>query len=54
MPNTTFNGPYAANERADYVTFTGLPIVQEAIAAASIGVVTVNHTNMWYIDGRYF
>lgn len=54
MPNTVYNGQYVANERNDYVTFTGLPIVQEAIAAASIGVVTVNHTNMWYIDGRYF
>lgn len=53
MPNT-FPGPYLANERNDYVTFTGLPIVQEALAAASIGVVTQGHTNMWYIDGRYF
>src|SRR5271154_932568 len=53
MPNI-YNGPYPGNDRNDYVTFTGLPIVQEAIAAASIGVVTVNHTNMWYIDGRYF
>lgn len=53
MPNT-FPGPYLANQRNDFVTFTGLPIVQEAIAAASIGVVTVNHTNAWYIDGRYF
>jgi hypothetical protein len=53
MPNV-YPGPYLANDRNDYVAFTGLPIVQEAIAAASIGVVTVNHTNMWYIDGRYF
>ena len=53
MPSV-YTGPYLANDRNDYVTFTGLPIVQEAIAAASIGVVTVNHTNMWYIDGKYF
>ena len=53
MPNV-YPGPYPANTRNDYVTFTGIPIVQEAISAASIGVVTVNHTNMWYIDGRYF
>ena len=53
MPSV-FPGPFPANERNDYVNFTGLPIVQEAITAASIGVVTVNHTNMWYIDGRYF
>lgn len=53
MPNT-YPGPYLGNDRNDYVTFTGLPIVQEALAAASIGVVTVNHTNMWYIDGKYF
>ena len=53
MPSI-YPGPYAGNVRNDYVTFTGTPIVQEAIAAASIGVVTVNHTNMWYIDGRYF
>ena len=53
MPSI-YPGPYQSNNRNDYVTFTGLPIVQEAIAAASIGVVTVNHTNMWYIDGRYF
>lgn len=53
MPST-YSGPYLGNQRNDYVNFTGLPIVQEAIAAASIGVVTVNHTNMWYIDGRYF
>ena len=49
-----YTGPYAANVRNDYTNFTGLPIVQEAVAAASIGVVTVNHTNMWYIDGKYF
>lgn len=53
MPSV-YPGPFAGNERNDYVNFTGLPIVQEAIAAASIGVVTVNHTNMWYIDGKYF
>jgi hypothetical protein len=53
MPSI-YTGPYPLSERNDYVTFTGLPIVQEALAAASIGVVTVNHTNMWYIDGRYF
>lgn len=53
MPSI-YPGPYTANERNDYVTFTGLPIVQEAVAAASIGVVTQGHTNMWYIDGRYF
>jgi len=53
MPST-FTGPYSGNERNDYVTFTGLPIVQEALPAATVGVVTVNHTNMWYIDGRYF
>lgn len=53
MPNV-YTGPNLANDKNDYVTFTGLPIVQEAVAAASIGVVTVNHTNMWYIDGKYF
>ncbi len=53
MPNI-FTGPYAGNERNDYISFTGLPIVQEAVAAASIGVVTQGHTNMWYIDGKYF
>lgn len=53
MPNV-YPGPFSANQRADYVTFTGLPIVQEALAAASIGVVTQGHTNMWYIDGKYF
>lgn len=53
MPSV-YPGPFTGGDRNDYVSFTGLPIVQEAIAAASIGVVTVNHTNMWYIDGRYF
>jgi hypothetical protein len=53
MPSV-FPGPYLDNTRNDYATFTGLPIVQEAVAAASIGVVTVNHTNAWYIDGKYF
>lgn len=53
MPNV-YTGPYPANCRNDCVSFTGLPIVQEAVAAASIGVVTVGHTNMWYIDGKYF
>ena len=53
MPSI-YPGPYRGNERNDYVNFTGLPIVQEAVAAASIGVVTQGHTNMWYIDGRYF
>lgn len=53
MPSV-YTGPYVGNERNDYVTFTGVPIVQEALTAASIGVVTVNHTNLWYIDGRYF
>jgi hypothetical protein len=53
MPSV-YPGPYLGNQRNDYVTFTGLPIVQEAVAAASIGLVTQGHTNMWYIDGRYF
>lgn len=53
MPSI-YPGPFLDNTRNDFVNFTGLPIVQEAVAAASIGVVTVNHTNMWYIDGRYF
>jgi hypothetical protein len=53
MPSV-YTGPYPGNDRNDYVTFTGLPIVQSATSAASIGVVTVNTTNMWYIDGRYF
>lgn len=53
MPNI-YPGPFPANERATTVSFTGLPIIQEAVTAASIGVVTVNHTNMWYIDGKYF
>lgn len=50
MPNT-FPGPYAGNIRNDYVSFTGLPIVQEAVTAASIGLVTINHTNKWYVEG---
>lgn len=53
MPSV-YPGPYLANQKADYVNFTGLPIVQEAVAAASIGLVTQGHTNMWYIDGKYF
>jgi hypothetical protein len=53
MPSI-YPGPYLTNNSNDYITFTGLPIVQEAIAAASIGVVTQGHTNMWYIDGKYF
>lgn len=53
MPNV-YPGPYSENAKNDFVNFTGLPIVQEAVAAASIGVVTVNHTNMWYIDGKFF
>lgn len=53
MPSV-YPGPYPGNERNDYVTFTGVPVVQEAITAASIGVVTQGHTNLWYLDGRYF
>jgi hypothetical protein len=53
MPSV-YPGPYLANDRNDYVTFSGVPIVQEAVSAASIGVVTVNHTNAWYIEGKYF
>lgn len=53
MPSV-YPGPYLANERNDYVQFTSRPIIQEAIAAASIGVVTVNHTNAWQLGGKYF
>ncbi len=53
MPSV-YPGPYLANERNDYVTFSTVPLPQEAIAAASIGVVTVNHTNRWLVEGKYF
>jgi hypothetical protein len=53
MPNT-YPGPYPGNQRNDYVNFVGVPIVQENIPAASIGVVTVDHTNKWNLDGRPF
>lgn len=53
MPSV-YPGPYVANDRNDYVTFTGVPIIQAASSAASIGVVTVNTTNAWQIEGKYF
>lgn len=53
MPSV-YPGPYLANDRNDYVTFSSRPLIQEAVAAASIGVVTVAHTNAWLIDGKYF
>lgn len=53
MPSV-YPGPYPGNERNDYVNFTSLPITMEAVAAGSIGVVTVSHSNAWMIDGKYF
>lgn len=54
MPTTGYQGPYFLNERNDFVNFSTVPLVQEAITAASIGVVTQGHTNRWNIDGKYF
>lgn len=51
---TTFPNLYLANDRNTYVKFTGRPLVQEAVAAGSIGVVTTNHTNAWDLGGHYF
>ncbi len=53
MPSV-FTGPYLGNQRNDYVNFASRPIVQEAVAAGSIGVVTQGHTNGWWLEGKYF
>lgn len=53
MPSV-FPGPYLANDRNDYVTFDCVPVIQEAVAAASIGVVTQGHTNRWIVKDKYF
>ncbi len=53
MPSI-FAGPYLANDKNDYVNFSARPIVQEAVAAGSIGVVTQGHTNGWWLEGKYF
>lgn len=52
MPNV-FPGPFKGNERNDFVNFSHQPI---AVAKGSLAIpaITINTSNAWYVDGKYF